>query len=124
MKNPLKLRKNEKLRVNQSHIISIATQAGSDGAESFTGTQLDSDDNSSEDDDDEDDDDRSDDDIVIDDTVISDDEDAVDDLDVNKSLSADSGDETDMDVSDNVEAIFCRTRGGRIATTWRASLFE
>ena len=81
MKNSLKLRKNEKLRVNQSHIISIATQAGSDGAESFTGTQLDSDDNSSDDDDDEDDDDdRSDDDIVIDDTVISDDDDAVDDL--------------------------------------------
>ena len=124
MKNSLKLRKNEKLRVNQSHIISIATQAGSDGAASFTGTQLDSDDNSSDDDDDEDDDDRSDDDIVIDDTVISDDDDAVDDLDVNESLGADLGDETDMDVSDNVEAVFCRTRGGRIATTWRASLFK
>ena len=45
MKNALKLRKNEKLRVIQSHIIS--TQAGSDGAEYFTGTRLDSDDSSS-----------------------------------------------------------------------------
>ena len=61
---------------------------------------------------------------MIDDTLMSDDDDAVDDLGVNESLGADSGDETDMDVSDNVEAIFCRTRGGRIATTRKTSLFK
>ena len=54
---------------------------------------------------------------MIDDTLMSDDDDAVDDLGVNESLGANSGDETDMDVSHNVEAIFCRTRGGRMATT-------
>ena len=72
-----------------------------------------------------DDGDTSDDDTVLDDTLISDDdEDEGLDLDVSGNLSTDTGDEIDLDISDIVEAIFCRTKGGRMATTCGASLFK